>query len=407
VSTYRSNPAAPQDFSLVLGGPLYQLFLRCRLTRAPLDLWHRRIVAGALITWLPLLLLSAIAGQTTRGVAVPFLRDLSAHSRFLLAVPLLIVAEVVVHVRIRGIIEQFRERGLIAPDDEAAFSDAIHDAGRWRNAIWVEVGMLVLAFTLGHWIWSRQVALHVPTWYGREEAGGRQLTPAGYWYVFVSLPVFRFLLLRWYFRIAIWYRFLWRVSRLRLRLNPLHPDRAGGLGFLGISTQALVPVLVAHTAALAGVFGNRIWHAGARLPQFKLEIGGIVAGLLLIVFAPLAFFAFQLAAARRAGLRQYGAVASEYVREFERKWIAPAVVGAAGAAASPASSTEPLLGTADIQSLADLGNSFDVVREMRTLPFGKDAVINAAVIILLPLAPLVLTMIPLDQLVDSVFKVLV
>jgi hypothetical protein len=32
------------DFSLVLGGPLYQLYLRTRMMRPPLDLLRRRIV---------------------------------------------------------------------------------------------------------------------------------------------------------------------------------------------------------------------------------------------------------------------------------------------------------------------------------------------------------------------------
>jgi hypothetical protein len=402
VSTDRSILTPPRDFSLVLGGPLYQLYVRSRLIRPPLDLWHRRIIASAVITWVPLLLLAAAAGRAFGGVAVPFIQDLAAHARFLLALPLLIVAEVVVHLRLRAIVEQFRERGLIAPQDDARFDEALASSGRWRNSVAVEVVMLVLAFTLGHWLWSKQAALHVPTWYGSDTDGVRRYTAAGYWYVFVSLPVFRFIILRWYFRFVIWYRFLWRVSRIRLRLNALHPDRSAGLGFLAQSTQAILPVLVAHTVLVAGVLGDRIWHEGARLTQFKMEIGGVVAVLLLAALAPLLFFAIQLAATRRAGLRQYGALASRYVDEFEHKWIPfpPARAPAADAGNPP----EPLLGAADIQSLADLGNSYDVVREMRSLPFGKDTVVRLALMILLPLAPLVLTMVPLDEVLQGALK---
>ncbi len=56
----------PPDFSLVLGGPLYQLYLRTRLARAPIELLHRRIIAFVLITWVPLWLLTAIEGPWRR-----------------------------------------------------------------------------------------------------------------------------------------------------------------------------------------------------------------------------------------------------------------------------------------------------------------------------------------------------
>src|SRR2546425_12714064 len=52
----------PPDFSLVLGGPLYQLLLRTRMARPPLDLLHRRMAILALVAWLPLLAPSVLAG---------------------------------------------------------------------------------------------------------------------------------------------------------------------------------------------------------------------------------------------------------------------------------------------------------------------------------------------------------
>ncbi|MDZ4153114.1 hypothetical protein, partial [Methylicorpusculum sp.] len=53
----------PDDFSLVLGGPLYQLFIRARLTTHTLDLVKRRVIIISLFTWFPLLFLSALAGD--------------------------------------------------------------------------------------------------------------------------------------------------------------------------------------------------------------------------------------------------------------------------------------------------------------------------------------------------------
>jgi hypothetical protein len=256
--------------------------------------------------------------------------------------------------------------------------------------------LLVFTATAGYWVWKRHIALQVPTWFASEIDGRTQFTPAGYWYAFGSLTIFRFLFFRWYFRVFIWYRFLWQIARkFSLRLNPLHPDRAGGLGFLADSVFALAPVLLAHTVLAAGLVGGRIWHQGASLPEFKLELFGLMAFLMLVALVPLIFFIPNLASAKRAGLRQFGAVAARYASEFQKKWFE----GGAGA-------SESLLGSADIQSLADLSGSFDVVRETRLLPFGKQTVLQLALVIALPLAPLALTMVPFEEMLDRILGLL-
>src|SRR5262245_7154697 len=113
-----SSPNANSgDFSLVVGGPLYKLYLLSRLARDPIELAHRRVVAAILIVWLPLAVLSAIEGHALTGVKLPFLWDLVSHAKLLAALPLLIVGEVLVHRRIGGAVRQFLERGLIAPED--------------------------------------------------------------------------------------------------------------------------------------------------------------------------------------------------------------------------------------------------------------------------------------------------
>ncbi|MGQ0634696.1 MAG: hypothetical protein ACT4QC_08800 [Planctomycetaceae bacterium] len=390
------NSELPAEFSLVLGGPLYQTWRRTRMLRPPLELLHRRLLGSVAITWLPLTVLTVIGGNATGGVRVPFLFDLDVHAKLLVVLPLLIAAEVLVHRLLRVIVRQFIEQGLIEPAEEARFGGAVAAAVRLRNSTIVELLMLALAFFGGYWLWKERVALHVATWYGQVTGESIRLTPAGYWYVFVSMPLARFVLLRWYFRLTVWYRFLWTVSRIPLRLNPLHPDRAGGLGFLGQSVFAFAPLLLAHTLLLAAIIAERIWHEDARLPDFQLEIAGLFGLLMLMVLAPLTFFFFQLTRAKRSGLYEYGALAAAYVADFRRKWIT---------GAGPEAAAEPLLGTADLQSLADLANSYDVIREMRVVPINRFSVLRLAILIALPLAPLVLTVIPLEQVLTRLVQV--
>jgi hypothetical protein len=386
--------ADPADFSLVLGGPLYQLLVRLRMLKPPLELYSRRIIAITLIAWLPLLLLTMLAGQAIGGVDVPFFFDLDAHARFVGSIPLLIAAELIVHRRMKAIVGQFIERGIVTPDERARFEDIISSVMRLRNSVMAELLLVVFVFSGGHWIWREQISLDITTWYATQIEGQPQLTSAGYWYAYVSLPIVRFIGLRWWFRWFLWCLFLFRVSRLRLNLNALHPDRAGGLGFLAGSMFAFSPVLIAHTLLLAGVIGNQIWHTGAALPDFKLEIATLVGLLLVLTLAPLALFFFHLDELKRRGMREFGMVASRYVNDFRRKWI------------EEGAEQEAVLGTGDIQSLADLSSSFDVAREMRLLPFDMRSVVELAVLAALPLLPLALTIIPLEEMIERLAGVL-
>jgi hypothetical protein len=202
-------------------------------------------------------------------------------------------------------------------------------------------------------------------------------------------------MLRWYYRIFIWARFLWQVSRIRLSLVPTHPDRVGGLGFLANTAYAFVPLAAAHGAALAGLIANRIFFLGEGLLDFKPEVALVVGVQLVLVFGPLLAFTPQLAQAKRRGNREYGTLAERYVREFDAKWLR---------AAAPAD--EPLLGSGDVQSLADLANSFEVVRQMRAAPITRDAVIVIVAATLAPVVPLALTLMSLEDLLKRLFGIL-
>ena len=324
---------------------------------------------------------------------MPFFFALDAQVRLLVVLPLLIAAELFVHEWNRGIVRQFIDREIIAAEDRPRFNRIVTSALNLRNSVVMELLLIVLAFA-GHWVALAQT-LNAPTWYGAKVDGALHLTPAGYWFACISLPLFRFIVLRWYFRLFIWYRFLWQVARLPLRLNTLHPDHAGGLGFLARSMFAFSPVLLAHTVFFSGAIANRIWHAGTHLPEFKLEIAGILIFLLLLVLVPLTFFSVQLTYAKRRGLREYGDVAGVYTRDFRAKWIE---------GRNP--DGDRLLGTGDIQSLADLANSFTVAKETRLMPFGKEQVFSLTIILAAPLLPLLLFVIPLEEMVDRIVALL-
>ena len=385
-----------QNFSLILGGPLFQLLCRAHLSDNALHLARKRILVISLVTWLPLLLLSAMEGNLLPGkLPVPFLLDAEVHIRFLLALPLFIAAELLVHQRMRTVVQQFLERQLIPESAMAQFDAAIAAAMKLRNSVSAEVGLIAFVYAFGVlFIWPHYMALDAATWYATPTPDGASFSIAGTWFKFVSIPFFQFILIRWYFRIFIWMRFLWHVSRIDLKLIPTHPDNTGGLGFVSGIVFAFVPLLMAHGALVAGNLANRIFHLDEQLLDFKGPVALVIVALLCLVAGPLLVFTPQLARAKRTGLREYGALAQRYVREFDTKWLR----GGAGP-------DEPLLGSADLQSLADQGTSFAIIRDMKTVPISRDAVLQLIAAVLAPIVPLGLTIMPLEDLVKQLLGI--
>jgi hypothetical protein len=383
-----------QDFSLVLGGPTFQLLRKVRLQKGETDLVSRRMIAAILITWVPLFVLAMLGSAGDDAGRLAFFRDVEVHARFLVALPVLIAAELVVHLRVRPAVRRFVETRLVLPPDVPRFHKAIESAVGLRNSVVVELGLLVLVYSLGLWLWNQRVLLSAPTWYG--SGGGRwDLTPAGLWYVFVSMPLAQFILVRWYLRLFIWFRFLWQVSRIDLNLIPTHPDRAGGLAFLGRSSYAFGPILFAQGAMLCGIVATRVLFGGENLLSFRLQIAGFIAFFVLFVLGPLLMFTPKMNRAKRKGLAEYGKLAQRYVEAFDQKWVR-----------NDRFPADELMGAADIQSLADLGNSYSLVRDMRSFPFGLEDVSRLAIATAVPLLPLLLTVFSPEDLLARVIQVI-
>jgi hypothetical protein len=381
----------PPDFSLALGGPLFQLLRKFHLQGNGLELLHRRTIAIALFAWLPLMILAVLSSAKDQLGFDSFVRDVEVHTRLLIALPVLVVAELFVHLRIPSVIHRFVEQRLVTSNDLPGFRRAIDSAVALRNSVALEASLVVLVYIAGLWVWQSRVVLGA-TWY--HLAGGHwNLTPAGYWYVFVSRPVFQFILLRWYLRLFIWFRFLWQASRLNLQLIPTHPDRCAGLAFIGKSAYAFLPIFFAQGVVLAGLLASRIMYRGESLISFKFQIGGFVVLFVFAVLAPLVMFSPRMIRTRRQGLAKYGFLAQRYVEGFERKWV------------RNTDPPEELLGSADIQSLADLGNSYDIIREMRPVPFGLQEISRLAIAMAAPFAPLLLTVFSVEELFMRVLNV--
>jgi hypothetical protein len=394
-----SRQAARHDagsVSVVAGGPLHDLLCRIGCSDAGMGRVGRRIALAITVLWLPLLVLSLIDGRAWDGAQVPFLKDIDTALRYMLALPLMMISEALVHDRTTVAVRRFVQRGMVAPDQDQAFRRIIDSMRRIVASPTGEGVLLLFVYLVGiGGIWRQVSAQELDTWYGTVEQGRLQLRLPGLWMQWVSVPLFLFLILRWYYRLLLWAVLLWRLSRLRLALQPLHPDQAGGLGFLSQATLSFVPLLIAQGTMASGWIAGQIFHSGAQLMHFKLDLAAATVLSLCVVLVPLLPFVPALAEAKRLGLAAYGALAMDYAADFKRKWLHDG--------ARPAGSP---LGDADFQSLADLGNSYKGLTDMRVFPFGLRAVAKLAAAFLAPVAPLALTMVSADELLDRVLALL-
>jgi len=378
---------------LIEGGPTYRIEKRLGLVREQSPRVLRRALLSVLVTWIPLLVLSILQGTAIRHrVAIPFLRDFAVHARFLLAVPLLLFAETVLGPHLGRASLHFIHSGVVLEEDFKHFDTAVKEGLRWRDSAVAELVMVLLAYSFAA-IALTSLAVQSSTWYAIRSDTSVSLTWAGWWFVLFCVPLFHFLVLRWLWRLFLWGQFLWRMSKLNLNLIPTHPDEAGGLAFVGEAHRFFSIILFAFSVAGAGVLANDVVYDKIPLPHFGPLIAIYVIVAVGLVLLPLFVFCPLLLKTKRTGLYKYGTLATEYTSSFQKKWVD-----------TPPPREEVLLGTGDIQSLADLGNSFAFIEKMGPLPMGPRTPINLVAACLIPMVPLLLTMMPLKDVLKMLFK---
>jgi hypothetical protein len=347
-----------------------------------------------LVTWIPLLILSFLEGHALGGsVAVPLLHDPVLYSRFLFVVPLLVLTQVVVERSLGAQARYFLESGIVPERDAARCEAAKRDVLRMSGSAVAEGLIIALAMIMSI---GARVVLRIGSGESTWERSATSTTLAGWWYALISLPILFFLLLRWMWVFVLWASFLFRVSRIDLELTPTHPDRAGGLGFLGWGLVCFALVLMAVSAVMSGGFAYEIIHRGASLSNLKYHVIVFVVLAIVILHAPLLAFTPRLARCRIRGLFDFGTLIGAHDRAFDEKWVK-----------SGAMNRDRLLGNPDVQSLGAIALVFEHVDRMQLIPFDKKAVSVLLASALIPMVPLLGTTVALSDILSMLGKVMV
>ena len=374
-----SDDLEKRVFSM-LGGPLHRLGIKLGLVRHE----NRTVRLGLALA----LLLWGVSALLSWSVDVDLIsfNMLGAHVRLLLAIPLMFIAESLLDPRMDGFLRVAIRSRVVPGESRSRLLAELGRINRWKDMWLPEVLCLAIAVSL---IWLAPL-LNIPGADSTLQSNQRtHIAAAGWWYSVVCLTVLRFLMLRWIWRIALWTYCLWFLSRLPLRLVPAHSDGMAGLGGLEMVQLHFAPLVFAISCALAASFAVDINGGAMTLEAVYPAIGAILILDALLIVGPLFFFVPQLWASKVKGVGDYMVLAEKYTAGFEKKWI------------GSDEAEEELLGTGDIQSLADLTTAIDVVRGVRILPIRATVLMNMAIIALIPMIPLLLFKYPMAELIGQ------
>ena len=354
-----------------------------------------RAVVVILAGWVPLFLLASyqtlVLGQA--GVEA-FLSDYAVACRSLIAAPVLVLAEWTSLPRLNVIAFHFRESGVVSKADDARFVAACVSTLRLRDSVTLDIALIILAYLIIAALKEMVPISLFPAWQLSMVAGTSVYSPAGWWHVLVSLPLLFVLLLTWAWRVVLWTRFLYLMSRLDLRLVPAHPDRTAGLRFVAYSTQAFSIVAFGLGVIVAGSAANGIVYRGASLNSLKVPLFALVASVVVIFAGPLLTFIGHLLRAWRRGTLQYSALAGRLGRQFEGKWFGNGVVDAS------------TLEAPDFSATTDLYQVASNVYEVRLIPISVASLGILVAMAIVPFIAIALMFIPFDTIIEEIAKLL-
>jgi len=387
----RDLPAVTdRDLSLIRGGLFYRAQRAVKLIHSDESNHVRRLTFAIAVGWMPLILITALTHPES---LFSLLRDYRVHSRMLIAVPALVMGEFLLESRFRMVVVQITRAGLLESADLAKMDNVIGWIRRLRDSLLPELTILLLIII--HGALALKLQVDATPWLAQASGPQLHVTMAGWYALVVSATMFQFLLGLALWQWLLWTLFAFKLSLLNLKLAPTHPDGHGGLGFLGLTPFAFTPVAFAASAVIAGTWHHEILYHGANVMTFKLPAIVLAVIVALIALAPLLFFVPKLAALRYAGILDYGILAQVQVGAFHEKWVLR------GAGHEDEFSSAP-----ESRALASFGQSYRRLEQLNPFPADKAALITLALSVVIPMVPLLLSVIPIAVILKLLLKAL-
>jgi hypothetical protein len=365
--------------------------------RARPSVLRRRATVLALIAWLPLVVITALqhgAGNVASWLSPLF--DIRIISRFLVALPVLVMAEPVFIGRLSGITMHFQRAGFVRRSDTTRFARILARSRVLLQHHLVEIAILliVLGFTVR--LLSPGTSAHVARWQLQNVTENPRLSVDAHWWLAgVSQPLFLIFIARWVWRSCVWARTLRCIARLDLNLVPAHPDRAGGLMFVAQSIAALAPLGFALACGLAGAIAGSTSRQPFTTMTVTGAMGTLVGVMLIIAIGPLCWLSSPMRASQLRGIVEYGELAVRIGRRFESRWLRERRFV-----------TSDALSASDFSATIDLYSVVSGVYTVRIVPVRPRSLFKLLASTVIPFLPVLLTLMPAQDLVHFAAKLL-
>jgi len=370
------NTTNHQGTSLVRGGLIHSLTSILRGKSSGKDL-QRIAAAFVLITWVPLCLLALWSGTLNdSGAMISFFDDFLIHVRFLLVVPFLILIEGFVD---RSFVRYIETSSNFIPETQRdSFGQFIMRLEKLVRSYIPEILLLLMVYMMTILNWNEISVFRSGRNYFTD-AQTNTLTAAGWYYLLICSPLLNLLLFRWTWRWMLWVYSIIKLSRFKLQIDPLHADQMAGLQYLNQCPVTLSFILMAPSAVLSAIIGMDIIYHDAVLSTYVVPITLYVVVLPIVLYAPLTLFMPLLIEAKHFGISYFGNLIRQHNKAYEEKWVA----------GDPPH--EPLLGSPDNSSLADINGSYTAVQGIKPVPIDFKMILLSFALNIIPYLPLVFT----------------
>lgn len=383
------------SFSLVRGGPLYFALRRTGvIPEGGLGIGRRvALITGAAA--LPVAALAWWSGQLVPAQGTEaLLHQYGVLTKMLVGILLLIVADAAAERVFPPIGLQLLNSHILPEEETGRLREAIEGARRARDS-WLALA-LILALVAAGVVFRTSEAMrwHELSWALTTREGRTALSAAGWWYLLISNPIYQVLALEWAWRLGVVAVLFARLGRLALSPVPTHPDRAGGLQFLEYVAVAFVPFAFALSAVMSAHLGHDILEHGQRVESLRVHMAVFAVLLVGAILAPFLLFIPRLARARRRALHEYSALTARHDRLVQGRWVRREAVR----------DDDGMLSAPELGPLADVASMFHAVERTKVLPLGRTALLWLALAVLLPMLPVILIQIPVQEILERILR---
>lgn len=338
----------------------------------------KKIIFFSAFTWLPLFILSLIQNNALNpDITMPFLKDFESYGRFLIAIPAVFIAEKFINIQISNSLVHFVDSGIISENNVGEYELLLNKFRKLSESRNLQIVIFIIAMLNIYLVKSSWGSLtDYTSW--KYDAVSDSITAAGYWFLFISLPVIKYLIFRLFCKFLLWTWFLRKISGLELNLIAIDPDKSGGLGFLGIVQSSFGFLGFAQAAIASSEVANKVVYGGVPVEDYRLSLL-VIPAVVFIYLSPLLYFSRKLGKLKLDGIMTYSTLVHKYSNLFEDKWIK----------GINNNDKVSFLGSGDIQSLADIGTTYEVVENIRIFPINLKIFLFMLFMVAIPFVPLI------------------